>query len=70
MKLTRILLLVAATALAGCAAGPQSGVPSGDGNSRVASGGAAGRMGPNYCQTVPSDLSERSRWNSLCFNTR
>jgi hypothetical protein len=69
MRLTRILL-VAATALAGCAAGPQSGVPSGDGNSRVASGGAAGRMGPNYCQTVPSDLSERSRWNSLCFNTR
>ena len=70
MRLTRIMLLVAATGLAGCTMSSQTGPSSGDGNSRVASGGAAGRMGPNYCQTVPTDLSERSRWNSLCFNTR
>lgn len=70
MKLTRILLLLVAAGLAGCAVSPQPGTTSSSGNSRVASGGAAGQLGPGYCQTVPSDLSERNRWNSLCLRTR
>lgn len=53
------LTLLAAAALAGCTTGGSG--------SRAVSGGAAGFMGPAYCQTVPSGVAERDRWNRLCF---
>ena len=58
-----LMLAAAAAALAACTAAP-SGAPG-----AAKSGGASGRMGPGYCQSVPSDPGERNRWNKLCFGS-
>jgi hypothetical protein len=35
----------------------------------IPTGGAAGRMGPGYCYSVPSNPNDRLQWDRLC-NTR
>jgi hypothetical protein len=30
------------------------------------SGGTAGAMGENYCETVPTDPEDMTQWNELC----
>lgn len=32
----------------------------------IPSGGAAGRMGPGYCYSVPSNPNDRLQWDRLC----
>jgi hypothetical protein len=59
-------LLLATVLLAGASCTGQGG-----GSSSVApSGGAAGRMGPSYCMTVPADPGDRWQWNDLCHGLR
>ena len=54
------LLVLGAFGLAACA---QTGSPGG--NADVM---AAGDMGPGYCEGAPpSDPTEATRWNELCF---
>lgn len=60
MKAT-FCLIAAFALLAACA-----DTPSGTSN-MIPSGGAAGHMGRDYCQTVPSNPNDRSQWNALCF---
>ncbi len=55
-----ILTLLCLVALAACSVDGSSG-------GMIPSGGSAGALGPNYCNTVPSSLNERQRWNNLCF---
>lgn len=59
-----LLLAMALGILAACAAGSTGG------SGAAKSGGAAGQMGQDYCHSVPSDPSERNRWNNLCFSRR
>lgn len=54
-------VIAACALLAACA-----NAPSGSSN-MVPSGGAAGHMGRDYCQTVPSNPNDRLQWNALCF---
>lgn len=73
MRPTALLFAAAALATAGCTldtrTGTFSATPTTSSSGMMPSGGSAGHLGPGYCQTVPSDLRERARWNSLCFNT-
>jgi hypothetical protein len=62
MRLTAILgaCAVLLSACTGASAGDPGFIPT---------GGAAGRMGPGYCYTVPSNPNDRQQWDRLC-NTR
>lgn len=71
MRLPALFLAAAVLSAAGCTFNPQTGTlsatPTTSSIGMMPSGGAAGRLGPGYCQTPPSDLKERFRWNDLCF---
>ena len=56
------LTLLCLIALAACSVDLNTG-----NTIRAPSGGAAGALGKNYCNTVPVSLNERNRWNSVCF---
>lgn len=73
-----LILFAGALALSACSYDLQSGTTdwgtagssSGNYNDSTGrtSGGAAGRMGRDYCHTPPASLNERDRWNKLCFS--
>ncbi len=58
MKPVLLLLAVSGLGLAACSSAPDPDM--------IASGGAAGDFGPEYCSTMPEDPAKREQWAELC----
>ena len=58
--------LLAGLALAACTPGAGGGGDTG----AVPSGGSAGAMGPEFCESPPTDPDAMTQWNELCSPDR